>query len=237
MEIYKKLLVKGTEIFLSPKEEYTASEIVFGVYVNNGIKVQKMYAINSNTYRGFHRMDTALPGPKEIIYDYIGSHLPEMIKALKSMTSKEDLDYFAMIITEDLRDQLSANVMSHMLGSFNKVRKPVDLLLEHLVAMSSELSTCRKALVPLLNIPLDSHLFKSDVIFDEGARKELGITKRMSFQHIRSESQYQEIQTYLEEKAQDLSAVFGKDFYPIYFDLIWNDRYERGGKNLFETNP
>lgn len=237
MDIYRKLLERGTEIYLSPGDEYSSQEIVLGVNVNNGYKVTTMYAIDKNTYRGFHRNDKSLDGPRKLIQDYLSYRLPGIINVLLTIRYKENFEYLSDKITEELREQLGKNVKDYMLKSYNKVRKPIDLLLEHLIAMSSELHVSRGVLVPMLNVPIDSYILNSEIIFDRSAKMDLGIKHGMTYQDIQSKTQYNEIQIYIREKADSLSSLFSNNFYPIYFDLIWSNRVEKAGNNLFKTNP
>lgn len=237
MSIYEKLLIRGSEIFLSPDEEYPASKIIFGVNVNNGNKVKLMRAIDRNTYRGFHKINKSLIGPKEIIETFINSRLSWIIDSLKTVQNKQKYEYLCMTITEELREQLSKNVKDHMLKSYNKVRKPVDLLLEHIVSMASELREYRKSLVPFLDVPLDSYILESDIIFDQDSKSLLGIKPGATYKDILSKEQYKNIQAFIQQKSTEISTTYHQDFYPIYFDLLWNSRYNRDGQNLFKTNP
>lgn len=59
----------------------------------------------------------------------------------------------------------------------------------------------------------------------------------MTYKDIESMQQYYNIQKHIFEVASDLSLKYERKFYPIYFDLIWSDRYKRPGGNLFKTNP
>ena len=118
----KKLLIRGSEIFLSPDEEYPASNIIFGVSVNNGYEVKKLCAIDGNTYRGFRRIDKSLIGPKKITETFIDSRLSWIIDSLKTLQSKQEYDNLSMTITKELREQLKKNVKHHMLKSHNIIR-------------------------------------------------------------------------------------------------------------------
>jgi hypothetical protein len=233
MSIYEKLLIRGREIFLLPDEEYPASDIIIGVHVNNGDKTKLMRAIDNNTYRGFHRINKSLKGPKEIVEIFINSRLSWIIDCLKIVQNKQKYEYICKTITEELREQLKKNVKHHMLESYNKVRKPVDLILEHIVSMATELTEYRKSLIPFLAVPLDSHILNSDFIFDQKSKALLGIKRGATYSDISCQRQYDDIQAFIQEKAADISTTF----YPIYFDLLWNDRYRRNGGNLFKINP
>ncbi|HHW00780.1 MAG TPA: hypothetical protein GXX36_14680 [Clostridiaceae bacterium] len=237
MTIYEKLLIRGSEIFLYPNEEYPASEIISGVNVYYGNKEKTMYAIDGNTYRGFHRIDRLLIGPKKITETFINSKLSWIIDYLKTVQDKQEYDNLCMTITEELREELKKNVKHPMLKPYNKVRKLVDLLFEHLVSMASELREYRKSLVPYLAVPLDSHILKSDVIFKPDLKSSLGIKRRATYKDISDPEQYNDIQDFLRQKAMEISKTYNQDFYPIYFDLLWNNRYEKDGGNLFKTNP
>ena len=108
--------------------------------------------------------------------------------------------------------------------------------MEHLVAMALELREYRKSLVPFLNVPLDSYILTSDVIFDQDSKSLLGIKRRTTFSDISSPEQYDLIQKFLQQKSTGISTNQNQNFYPIYFDLVWKNRYESNGGNLFKTN-
>lgn len=236
-DIYNELLNKGEQVFLYPDELYSTYKIVNGASVNTGLEIKSMRAIDKNTYRGFHRANKTMTGPKELIDNYISSNLNNMIDGLKNVKSKYEFEVLANKITKELRNELSKNVKADMFNSYNKVRKSIDLLLEHIVSMSIELQDYRTILIPMLSVPLDSYILKSSVIFDNRAKISLRIKDNMTYKDIESMQQYYNIQKHIFEVASDLSTKYERKFYPIYFDLIWSDRYKRPGGNLFKTNP
>jgi len=45
------------------------------------------------------------------------------------------------------------------------------------------------------------------------------------------------LQAIVTSYANEIGRKVNRLFYPIYFDMLWNDRYKRGMGNLFELNP
>lgn len=239
MDIYEQLLIKGRKIFLSPDEEYPALEIISGVKIDgiNG----RMFAVGKETWRTLYRIDKSkfVPGPKELIEEFFNFNMAWILQNLMTIKEgdKQRFDQLCETVTDELKEQLKKNVKPERYECYNRVRKPVDLIFEHIVAMSTELREYRRILVPLLNVPLDKYVLRSNIIFNQKAKKDLGIEKReISMGDIKNLEHYNRIQTFIRNKASNLSNNYG-NFYPIYFDLLWKDRYKSNGGNLFKTNP
>jgi hypothetical protein len=136
-----------------------------------------------------------------------------------------------------LRERLT-NIRPAQLQSYNKVRKVVDLYLEQLVALASELNQFRTTLVPLLRVPLDTWIFSQQCLFDDQDLRNAGVRRNSGFGALTTEDNYRALQQRLSFRADACSQHHGDvDFHPIYFDLLWGNRYTRGGGNLFELNP
>src|SRR5262249_39425497 len=142
---------------------------------------------------------------------------------------------------------------------YNRVRKPIDLYMEHLTALDNKMpNTVRWHLVPLLQVPLDNMILNQRVTFCHKGTPilsdcpfsidELGnyaLTPDSTFGDIEAELVYRSLQTILASKAialtkalEDICAKSGesaKSFHPIYFDLLWGDRYRNQGLNLREV--
>jgi hypothetical protein len=126
-----------------------------------------------------------------------------------------------------------------MLKSYNKVRKPVDLYIMNLVAMAVELDTQRAVLVPLLFVPLDSQIMQHAELFEDIQLKECGLSRTSTYKHVTTEATYRGLQNLLDDRAAAVKKrlALGRRFFPIYLDLIWNDKYSNWGSNLFEVVP
>ncbi|MEY4487774.1 MAG: hypothetical protein RIQ79_282, partial [Verrucomicrobiota bacterium] len=157
-----------------------------------------------------------------------------ILSGLKSITTREEFDLFAERIKDEIKANLT-NVEERQLESYNKVRKPVDLYLEHIIAMSIEISDAERArLIPLLFLPLDSWIFGSPDIFTDGELSFYGLSRRSTYKDVKDRSTYSALHRMTLKKARAISI----SFFPIYFDLIWGDRFLRDdARNLFESNP
>ncbi len=152
---------KAEEIFIHPSAAYPWENIINGTSVSDKYGNQrKMYAVAQNTFRGFHRIDKSCSGAKEEFLAYFTSKEYSLINKLLKIDSREDLNDLENMICVEIHDLLS-NCNPNQLSSYNKIRKPVDLYIEHLVAMSKELDGARDKLIPFLFLPLDSQILRS----------------------------------------------------------------------------
>lgn len=189
-------------------------------------------SLGPNTYRGFHRIDKSKSGAKDAFEKILIANSNFIIDNLKVSKTEKELDDLENDICDLLMNELKKNIKNEQLISYNKIRKPVDIFIEHLVAMETDFSPVRQSLTKHLFLPLDSQMFQSDFVFSDNERLELKIKKRFTFKDILEKSHYYEIQDFLKQKA-NLIGLENK----IYFDLEWNDRWKSNGNNLFETNP
>jgi len=237
-EMYISIVNKAEAVFLKPNPLYGYESIVNGCTVTNVLNgMQKtMYAVSNNTWRGFHRTADSIYGSKEIFVTYFIQNKQKILSALESIKSAEELDSLEDTICKDIKNNLFGNIKASQLGSYNKIRKPVDLYIEHIVSMCSELSNNRSNSTKLLFLPLDSQIFSSPYIFSRSQLYSYGIRDNASFKDVQNRKTYIALQDILTKKASDISDCIGKEFHRIYFDLLWNDRYKKPGNNLFETN-
>jgi hypothetical protein len=189
-------------------------------------------ALAPNTYRGFHKISKTDDGAKKMFVNVLSSNSNYILSTLKLAKSEIEVDELEEIICKELREKLKKNIKGYQLASYNKLRKPTDIFIEHLMAMDITLSSARKTLVGHLYLPLDSQIFKSDFIFTEDERRSLKIGRHFTFKDIHQRSHYLEIQEFLKNKAKTIGLENR-----IFFDLEWNDRWKSSGSNLFETNP
>ena len=229
-------LTKAEQVFLHPSETYRWNDIIQGTEVKDqGGNIKKMFAVAQNTFRGFHKIDKTCPGAKKEFIEYFVDHKPAIMDQLNQVENRSDLNEISTSICREIKARL-VNNRPDQLASYNKIRKPVDLYIEHLVAMSSELTQSRQTLIPLLFLPLDSQVFQHTELFTIDQLKSQGLKRSSTFQFVRSTETYTALQQMLQKKTEKLSRELNSPFYVIYFDLIWNDRYRKRGNNLFQTN-
>lgn len=237
-ETYVSIAKKADIIFIKPSPLYSYDNIVNGCSVISNVSgVSKtMYAVSNNTWRGFHRTADSAYGSKEIFTSYFIHNKDKLLTTLESVNNREELDSLEDHIYKDIKSILSGNIRADQLGSYNKIRKPVDLYIEHIVCMCSELSRNKNTLTKLLFLPLDSQIFSSPYIFSSSQLYSFGIKANASFKDVQTRKTYIALQDILYKKATDISDYIGKEFTRIYFDLLWNERYKKSGNNLFQTN-
>lgn len=209
----------GDTVFLTPTPLLSYEELV-------------LKSLGSNTYRGFHRKNNNCLGASHTFRDVLAKKKNYLIHALNNLTSEIELNKLANELCSELIVELSKNIKPLQLISFNKVRKPVDIVFEHFIAMGEDFAPARKTATPWLFLPLDSQIFQSEFIFTTEEAKALGIKRRFTYKDIETAQHYTEIQNFLKDKATKISLN-----HRIYFDLIWNKRFESNGTNLFLTNP
>ena len=189
------------------------------------------HTLANNTYRGFHKLDKEGPGAKEAFEHVLLNSQKVIVQSINHIKSEKDMDLFAKELSRALKARLSKCIRNDQLESFNKIRKPVDIILEHFISMGSDFVKARERITKYLFLPLDSQMFQSPDVFSEAEARMLRIDRNFTFKDIYDEGHYVEIQTFLKEKAENL----GID--RIFFDLIWNNRFNSEGRNLFATNP
>jgi hypothetical protein len=237
MPFSKSYVEKANQVFLNPSSTYSWDSIIKGADVKseNG-NARRISAVAQNTYRGFHRIDQTRPGAKEGFEGYFLEEKNNIINRLVNITTHEELHGYSNEICTDLRGRLR-NCKQEQLKSYNKLRKPIDLYIEHLVAMATELTEHRTRLVPLLYLPLDSQIFAHRALFSDRELSLNGLNRHSTYQSVNNEARYCALQKILVDKARAVENEQNAVFYVIYFDLIWNSRYNNWGGNLFETNP
>ena len=224
-------------IFMTHSTHYPWEGIVNGVRVQGRV----MRAVAGNTFRGFHKIDKTLLGAAAVFKEYFNMNCNTLVEALNSVQNTADLDKLCDEISEKIAGQLT-NICAEHLNSYNKIRKPVDLYVEHLVAMSCEMATKRPHLMPLLRLPIDSQIIQCKHLFCGAELKANALSRGSSFSDVKSKDSYDNIQCLIAKKAVIVTQQYQTPFYPIYFDLIWGNRRDhamRGmssNKNLFEIS-
>lgn len=236
--LFKQIQQKAESIFNTPFPTYKYGSIIFGCTVKSpiGNGYTSMSAVGTNTWRGFHRTPNSLYGSKDVFTGYFKEHEIFIINSLKTIKTIEELDHFENKICLEIRKRLQGNIRSDMLTSYNKIRKPIDLYIEHIVAMANELADSRSQLNQLLFLPLDSQIFSSPYILSRELLCSLGIKDNATFKDVKTLEVYRTLQNIALKRANTISNAIGKTFHRIHFDLLWNDRYKKQGNNLFETN-
>ncbi len=230
-------LDKAECVFLSPGNRYSWEEIVSGAPVLTAQgRRRRMSAVERNTFRGFHRVNKNCPGVQESFRGYFIEQKSVLVEALSQVQTREELHQVENRLTEAVRARL-CNVMPAQLESYNKVRKPIDLYVMHLVAMAVELDAHRAALVPLLFLPLDSQILQHPELFTDEELANCGLSRASTYKDVTTETTYRALQQLLLQRAATVATRLGRPFHPVYFDLVWNNRYRNWGGNLFETNP
>ncbi|RME91364.1 MAG: hypothetical protein D6766_12010 [Verrucomicrobia bacterium] len=236
METLRRLRQRAEEIFLHPSPQYPWEDVIQGARVCKADgTVDVIPAVGQNTFRGFHRIDKGRRGPAKAFKEYFVSQKRRLAKALLDVESERDFEQLTDEIHQELIEELD-NIRPDQLACFNKVRKPIDLYLEHLVAMAQELEPTRPRLVPLLRLPLDSWVMQTPAIFTGEQLRRAGLARGATYGDVREPWQYHTLQEFARENAARLSRALGAPFHPIYFDLFWHDRYQHPGGNLIATN-
>ena len=131
--LFEQIQQKAEIIFNAPFPTYKYDGIIFGCNVKSpiGNGYTQMSAVGTNTWRGFHRTPNSLSGSKDVFTGYFKERVAFIIDTLKSIRIVEELDHFENEIYLGIRKRLQGNIRSDMLTSYNKIRKPIDLYIEH----------------------------------------------------------------------------------------------------------
>jgi hypothetical protein len=205
--IFQEIQIAGDRIMLNP-----AKPLDFDKFY--------MKIVGGNTLRAFHRKDKNAVGPTEIVRDFIISSKDRIIEELKKAKSIGDIDQLSDELFQELKVKLEVNVQDRVLKNYNAVRKLVDLILEHVALIATELNENRKQIIPYLRVPLDSFILNSDCLFtyQEREKFKLGAVGG-GFSIIKTKEQYDKVQAHLIQVANSCEVS-----YPIYFDVLWRDR-------------
>lgn len=195
-----------------------------------------MFAVAQNTFRGFYRINQKCPGAKTEFIKYFLDQRAALIDELSSVMTRSQLDRLSNTLCQAVKANLT-NCVPSQLHAYNKLRKPIDLYLEHLVAMAVELESARSRLVPLLFLPIDSQILSHPGIFSDRELSSYGLSRSSTYRDVAKETSYAGLQALLSRKAASVANARNRPFHVIYFDLIWNGRHNNWGGNLFETNP
>lgn len=231
---FGKIARIGKKIFLDPSQ-IPWDRIINGSVVSRGNKRKKFYAVGPNTFRGYHRVDKSQPGASIVFRSFFTTNKRLIIDKLRNVQRREQLHDLEKELAFRIKKQLS-NIKPEVLKSFNKIRKPIDLYLDHLIAMANECADFRERLVPLLFLPLDSEMIASPSIFCESDLRKYGLTTRSTYASITKEPIYLDLQETVLARSRSISSQINQPFHPVYFELIWGDRYQKTGSNLFELN-
>jgi hypothetical protein len=240
MSINEKCFRIGSKIYTNPDIAYDYCGIISGVTVKGNYSNNKVYkAVSKNTWRAFHRVCKTKPGASVGFQQVLIKCKSKVINDLKKSCCVADVDTLSDFLCDEIRSALKDNFSVQKIQCYNKIRKPIDLYLSHIVAMANDFKKDeRQKLVPFLRLPIDSWIAKSDDIFSNEDRKTLGLKKNAGFGNMCccGES-YLKVQCFLRQKAAAVSSELKCDFHPIYFDVLWGNRREKTcAKNLFDAS-
>ncbi len=221
---------KANAVFLRPGNQYSWDEIIRGAPVRTQAgTIRFIPAVGTDTFRGFHRVNKLLPGAKGVFTDYFIQEKPKLLSLLLSIGSRDSLHTLQNNICAAVKSRLH-NINPRMLVSYNKTRKPVDLYIEHLVAMARELESRRARLTPFLFLPIDSQIMRHRELLDDCDLAAHSLSRRSTYKDVTTEQSYLALQDILEKRAASIANSQRRPFHPIYFDLVWNKRYDIGGQ-------
>lgn len=237
----KKALKVAASVFLNPSILYRYEDIIRGVQIGS---IRKK-AVNVNTTQAFG---------KKMTYGNFGENkykamdlcdeffIYQKNKIINKLTTyirtREQMDELGQELYTGLKEALLKYSTLELLDeSYNRIRKVVNLYLEHIVAMAEEISNdTRRILVPLLSMPIDSWIIGEDSVFDSIDLHQWGLTRKSTYGEIRRKEVYDSMQQYLQEKAEKISKSLKIQFYVIYFDMFWNERWKGIEGHLFGQN-
>lgn len=228
-----KALKKGKEIFTEPESLYTYDEIITGA----NIKGKTMKAVANNTFMAFgYPLNENAKKVKNIYEDYFIKNKTNIIRELKNVDTLNDMDNLERAIYNDIYSKL-IEIKAEKLDSYNRIRKPINLYLEHIVSMSDSIDNDqRKKIAPHMFLPMDKFIFNSEYIFTGLEKKKWRVNGNVGFGVVKTEELFYEMQNSLIEKAKAVSELLQEDFYRIYFDMFWGSRIESEERNLFLSN-
>lgn len=234
-EFFDKVKLKGDQVFINPTPLYKYEEIIEGkeICFGNTGKTNKMLAVDDNTFMSYGHFTNQMYTAKKIFINYFLDNKSKILYELSKIQDENDLIRLEESLYFELYKLLKESLYNKKLY-YNQVRKIINLYLEHIVTMAIEIEN-RKQLVPLLYLPLDKVTLNSVLNESEIAMFNLG--KNPTMGSVKIKPTYLAIQKLILNKSMKISNLLGSDFYRIYFDLMWGERFNSDGTNLFLTNP
>lgn len=231
--IYERAQQRGKQLFINPETLYTYEEIINGIQI--GKKV--MQAVDESTFMAFgFRFNENAKNVMKLYKEYFINNKEYIVEKLKCVCCLEDMDNLEKELYDDIYSRLM-NSKAENTDSYNRIRKPINLYLEHIISMCDMFGNSeRERIIPYMFVSMDSQIFKCEYIFTKAKRKEFGLKKGMGFGAIKKEEVFYKIQEFLLEEAERITKEIGQEFYRIYFDVFWRNRLESKGENLFLSN-
>lgn len=231
---FEMIEIKANEVMKNPGLLHSYEDIILGTKVKMSCgKYERMWAVSPSTWRAFREIDS----PSEIYKSELITKKDYILESLKVARSEYDIDALENYLYDNILYRLTSsnrNSNSTILSSYNRIRKPIDLYIEHIVLMSKELRDYRNKLIPFLFLPLDSWIFDSEIVFTIEELKNKGLKRGSGYGELTKKEDYIYLQEILNRRVKSISDEINKMFYKVYLDLLWNNRFERNGLNLFE---
>ena len=184
--------------------------------------------IVGNTFRGYHRINTDLPGGSIIVNEFFEQHSVQIASDLAKIRNRREMDEFANKLSKKIKRKLHNKIIEAKLKSYNKCRKLVDLYLVHYVLLSNEIkSSVRTRLISCLFVPLDSQILNEIVV----ATCPFNLPIKLTMSDVQTKDQYDMIQNQILK-----ISLQAKLTAPIAFDLLWRKRYEAKGSDFLELS-
>ena len=172
-------------------------------------------AITGSTYRSFHRLET--------------NQADGMSKIFKSVAS----DFYSNNPTSDIeRDAFLAQLIKRSKGKFKnwssdeagmpKLLKIYNLYSVYWIAFNQSGSfESKKRSISKLKVPLDKYSlsFVRD-LYNKQCPYNFKLTGDLSMGKVKSVEHYDSINRFIDEFCKSISNELGRDFFPIYLDII-----------------
>lgn len=227
--ILSKAAEIGERVFIYPEPVYGYKEIMYGIKLNGNVR----QIITENNFLAFGYHDLNSRETMRVFIDFFIKNQNYILEEIKNIQHLENLNSLEMNLYNEIYKNLNQLELKK-LDSYNRIRKTLDFFIECIVALCDQISTNdRLNLVPLLFLPLDNYIFKSEYIFEKPKLLTWNIKRSSTVGDIENEKVFYEMQLYLNQKSNDLSNVIGQKFYRIYFDIFRKNRINSNESNLF----
>ena len=233
----KVVFKRACDVMLYPSPLYDYQQIVSGVSICG----KTMKAVAYNTFQGYGRNLNGSNVQNIFIEQFLGNER-SIIGELHRINTKEELNDLSNDLFRKLYNELKEKTDISRLDSYNRIRKPIDLYMEHIVLLCEQISQdCREKIVPLLYLPLDGQMFSStDVFNNQSDLTKHGLNRKSTYGNVKDPRDYTGLQKGIERTADEISNNIDNTFFPIFFDMLWGGkirkRYQSNGSNLFLCN-
>ncbi|MFZ3373853.1 MAG: hypothetical protein WA131_12665, partial [Desulfitobacteriaceae bacterium] len=197
----KLVFKRACDVMLYPSPLYDYQQIVSGLSICG----KTMKAVAYNTFQGYGRNMNG-SNVQNIFIKHFLENEKNIIRELQRINTRKELNDLSDEVLRELYIELKEKTDISRLDSYNRIRKPIDLYMEHIVLLCEQISQdCREKIVPLLYLPLDGQMFSStDVFNNQSDLTKHGLDRKSTYGNVKNLADYTGLQKDIERRAVEI---------------------------------